>query len=410
MRFGLWALLALLLGAFVAHFVLEDRGYVLINFRTYVVEMSVPGLLLVLTALYLLVRGVVALVRAPWWLRKAVRERGLRRGGADLAQGLIHITEGDFARGERLLTRGLATSDAPLVNYLLAARAAQLQGAPERRDEWLKLAYDESSDGEATVLLTQAELQLSSGELDAALATLQRLEERKPDHPGALGLLARTYRARDEGAALAALLPRLGRARLTPAEREELAIHALRMELSRAELTSERLAELWAQLSNELRAAPDIVALRALALQGLGRGDEAEKELRAALKKNWQRAPVLAYGEVRGPDLNKQLKQAETWLKTHPEDGALLLTAARLCMAGELWGKARSYLESSLALAPVPDAYALYGRLLTELGDGERAALAFRSGLALASPAAALELKSDAPPLQPPASEAKGAA
>ena len=410
MRFGLWALLALLLGAFAAHFVLADRGYVLINFRGYVLEMSVPGLVLVLVALYLLVRGVVALAKAPFWMRKALRERGLKRGGADLAQGLIHITEGDFARGERLLTRGLATSDAPLVNYLLAARAAQLQGAPERRDEWLKLAYDESAGGGATVLLTQAELQLGVGELDAALATLQRLEQLKPDHPGALGLLARTYRARGDGAALAALLPRLGRARLAPAEREEIACEALRAELSRADLTSERLAGLWAQLPSDLRAAPEVVALRALALQGLGRGEEAEKELRAALKKNWQRAPVLAYGEVRAADGAKQLKQAETWLKTYAEDGALLLTAARLCMAIELWGKARSYLESSLALAPVPDAYALYGRLLTELGEGERAALAFRSGLALASPAAALELKSDAPPLERLAAREPGAA
>jgi len=199
-RWGLWALFALLLGAFVAHFVLEDRGYVLINFRSYIVEMSVPGLLLVLVALYLGVRGVVVLVRSPLRVRKAIRERGLRRGGADLAKGLIHITEGDFARAERLLTRGLATTDAPLVNYLLAARAAQLQGAPERRDQWLKLAYDESPDGEVTVLLTQAELQLNASELDAALATLKRLEQLKPDHPGALGLLARTYRARGDGA------------------------------------------------------------------------------------------------------------------------------------------------------------------------------------------------------------------
>jgi HemY protein len=401
-RFSLWALLALLLGAFLAHFVLEDRGYVLINFRSYVVEMSVPGLVLVLVALYLAVRGVVALARAPFWVRKALRERGLKRGGVDLARALIHITEGDFARAERLLTRGLATSDAPLLNYVLAARAAQLQNAPERRDEWLKLAYDDSPDGQATVLLTQAELQLASSELDAALATLKRLEQLKPDHPGALGLLARTYRARDEGSELAALLPRLGRARLAPAEREELAKEALRAELSRADLTSERLAELWGVLSSDLKAAPEIVALRALALQALGRGEEAEKELRAVLKKNWQRAAVLAYGEVRGADVAKQLKHAETWLKTYPEDGALLLTAARLCMAIELWGKARSYLESSLALAPLPDAYALYGRLLTELGEGERAALAFRSGLALASPAAALELKTDLPPLQPP--------
>ena len=37
---------ALAVGAFGAHFLLEDSGYVLINMRGYAVEMSVPGLVL----------------------------------------------------------------------------------------------------------------------------------------------------------------------------------------------------------------------------------------------------------------------------------------------------------------------------------------------------------------------------
>jgi HemY protein len=413
MRFGLWALLALLLGAFVAHFVLADRGYVLINFRGYVVEMSVPGLLLVLIALYLAVRGVVALVRAPIWLRKSVRESRARRGGENLARGLIHLTEGDWARSERLLTSGLTGAEAPIVNYLLAARAAHEQGAAQRRDEWLKLAHDASADGQAAALLTQTELQLDAGELDAALATLDRLQAIRPDHPGALGLLARVRRARNEPQEIVALLPRLSRARLSSSEREALAIEALGAELDRKDLTGERLAELWAQLSPELRAAAPLLARHALALSRLGRGAEAERELRAALKNSWQRELVLAYGEVRGDDVAKQLKQAEAWLKTYSEDPALLLTAARLCMDCELWGKARSYLESSLAIAPVPDAYAFYGRLLTELGEGERASLAFRSGLALASPSAAVELEVPPPPpreLAPPPTPSEPAA
>jgi HemY protein len=58
-------------------------------------------------------------------------------------------------------------------------------------------------------------------------------------------------------------------------------------------------------------------------------------------------------------------------------------------MAAELWGKARSYVESSLSLAPTADAYALYGRLLTQLGEDDGALGAFRSGLKLVTPAAA---------------------
>jgi hypothetical protein len=38
-----------------------------------------------------------------------------------------------------------------------------------------------------------------------------------------------------------------------------------------------------------------------------------------------------------------------------------------------------------LALAPDPGSYALYGRLLLQLGEREHAASAFRSGLSLAS-------------------------
>jgi HemY protein len=183
-------------------------------------------------------------------------------------------------------------------------------------------------------------------------------------------------------------------------------VRALQGELGRADFTYERLTEVWDTLSSELRAEPLLAAERARALERLGRGDEAERELRAALKRDWHAALVQAYGQVRGADLAKQLKQAETWLKTYSEDAALLLAAGQLCMANELWGKARSYLESSLALAPVPDAYALYGRLLRELGEEERALLAFRSGLALISKAAADPL----PPargLAPPARDAE---
>jgi HemY protein len=375
---------------------------VLVNFRGYVVEMSVPGLLLMLVALYLGVRGLVALARLPRSVRTNVAQRRARRGGENVSRGLMHLIEGDFARAERLLTR---STGAPLVGYLLAARAAQAQGAPSRRDEWLKLAYDASPESRPAVLLAQAGLELDAGDLDAAEATLERLEELKPDRPGAVGLLARLYRARDDAPALAALLPRLGRAHMAAQDRDALAGEALRMELASSELREPRLDEIWRGLAKDLRASPTLIALRARALDRLGRGNEAERELKAALKKEWHRDLVIAYGEVHGADGPKQLKQAESWLQAYSEDPALLLTAARLCIHSELWGKARSYLESSIALAPAPEAYALYGSLLAKLGDGERAAVAFRSGLALASPSAAETLEPKPPRLEPPAAE-----
>jgi HemY protein len=389
MRFGVAAMLAILLGAFAAHFLLADRGYVLVNFRGYVVEMSVPGLVILLVLGYLFVRALVAVADAPRRWRAARSQRQLERRDGDLTAGLTQLIEGNWARSERLLTQRLKHADAPLANYLLAAHAAQLQGAVDRRDQWLELAQGISADGATSALLTRAELQLTAGDAAAAVETLQTLEQQKADQPAAAALLARAYRVLDDRAQLLALLPRLARAPLLATEREELAKLAVQGELERPDLTSDRLAEVWNALPSEVKAAPALIAERARALERLGRGDEAERELRAALKRDWHAGLVQRYGEVRGADAAKQLKQAETWLKNYPDDAALLLAAARLSMAAELWGKARSYVESSLSLAPTADAYALYGRLLTQLGEDDGALGAFRSGLKLVTPAAA---------------------
>ena len=402
MRFGAWVVFALLFGAFAAHFVLADHGYVLVNFRGYVLEMSVPGLVLVLVCAYLAVRGVVAIVNAPRRLRAAASERRLARGGTDLITGMMNLVEGNWARSERLLTSGLRHGDTPLVNYLLAARAAQAQGATDRRDEWLKLAYEATPEGVASVVLTQAELELEAEQPAAALATLARLEEHKADQPAALALLARAYRALERRDELVALLPRLPVALLPRTEREAIAVETVWYAFERRQLDEPRLGEIWAALPSEVRMLPAIIALRARALNRLGHGDDAESELRTVLKHHWHPALVQTYGEVRSKDLAKQLRQVETWLKSYPDDAALLVAAARLCMAQDLWGKARSYLESSLALAPAPEAYALYGQLLASLGESDGALLAFRSGLALASPPA-VELAPPERRLAPPA-------
>src|SRR5690606_38543953 len=139
-----------------------------------------------------------------------------------------------------------------------------------------------------------------------------------------------------ERAELAAVLPRLHRARLQPAELERLAAEALEGLLADPELTADALALRWGELPREIRRLPRVAAQRALALDRLGHGNDAERELRAALKRGWQPVLVEAYGKVRAADGAKQLKQAETWLRERPDDAALLIAAARLCMASEL--------------------------------------------------------------------------
>ena len=86
------------------------------------------------------------------------------------------------------------------------------------------------------------------------------------------------------------------------------------------------------------------------------------------------------FGLIEGTDSSKQLKRAEGWLNNHSEDPDLLLSAARLCLRNELWGKARSYLETVISLRPTPEAYQEYGALLNQMGEADAAANAYRDG------------------------------
>ena len=142
MKFGLIVVIALVAGAIIAHLLLQDPGYVVIDFRDYVIEMSVPVLFAFIVLLLFVAWLAAKIFRMPRRLGEAVGRIRSGRAGNRLTRGMIEVAEGNFAKGEKLLARGAHVSDAPLLNYLQAARAAHLQGEDERRDKWLREAYE----------------------------------------------------------------------------------------------------------------------------------------------------------------------------------------------------------------------------------------------------------------------------
>ena len=387
MKLGAIVVIALIISAFAAHFLLGDPGYVAINFRGYLVEMSVPVLLALVVALILLIWLIRRLIQAPRLLGEAAARYRSGRAGAKLTRGMIEVAEGNFARGEKLLARAASTSDAPLFNYLQAARAAHLQGQDDRRDEWLKLAYEQTPEASNAVLLTQAELQLDREQYEQALATLRRIEENSKDHSHALALLGRLYYRLQDWPHLADLLPRLrkqGRVKKETLDKWAVRVHTVNFESCP---DGEAIAAEWNGIAKHLKSEVKILEAYYDALMRVGLHEKAEKEIAAALKSDWRGPLVRLFGLIEGPDASKQLKRAESWLGAHEDDPDLLLAAARLCLRNELWGKARSYLETVLALRPTPEAYQEYGRLLTQLGENDAAADAYREGLGLVATA-----------------------
>jgi HemY protein len=384
MRLGLVVLVALMIGALAAHWLLGDQGYVLVDVHGWTVETSVPGLVIAMLALYLVVRVLTWTIRAPRRVGRAVGDLRGRRAQRRLDDAFAAIAEGKWSRGERLLGRA-ARGPASLAGYLSAARAAQEQAAPERRDEWLRLAFEADPAAAPAVLLTQAELQLEHNQLEEALATLRQLETLSAGHPRGLVLHARVLERLADWPALEALLPQLrGRKALDGETLQGLEVRVGQARLAAAADT-DALAAAWEGIRKDVRRDAAMLASYAQAALRLGASDQAEVVLRRALKSTWTPALVAAYGRLETSNPSAQLAHAEKWLNDRPEDAELLLACGRLCLKNQLWGKARSYLETSLAIRPNPETWQIYGELLVQLGESGAASEAFRQGLAAAS-------------------------
>ena len=112
--------------------------------------------------------------------------------------------------------------------------------------------------------------------------------------------------------------------------------------------------------------------------------ETTEKTIRNYLKKKWDENLARTYGLIQDVDASKQLEHAEHWLRDHGRSPMLLLTLGRLCNRLQLWGKARVYYESSIAMQPSTEAHAELAELLETLGEKDSAYESYRKGLSLA--------------------------
>ncbi len=366
----------------------QDSGYVLLAYGKWTLETSLTffvGLLLALfIASHVLWRWLVNTWHLPERLYHWRQQRRRERARKATQKGLIALAEGSWQEAERQLSRFADLSDTPLLNYLGAARAAQKLGSDTRRDNYLSRAHLSMPDAELAVGLTQAEVQLSQGQAEQALATLRHLHALAPKHTHVLYLLRRLYEQLGSWSDLRALLPELRRHNVLPKERLDTLERQLHCQLLAAcgdDITA--LRRCWGDVPRQLHHDPELLHNYTVSLRRLGHSAEAEPLLREALKRQWDNGLIRLYGLIDGDDPARQLRSAEAWLKERPHQADLLLALGRLALRSQLWGKARSYLEASVDNDARPESYCELGNLLHQLGEAEKAERCFRRGLEL---------------------------
>jgi HemY protein len=150
----------------------------------------------------------------------------------------------------------------------------------------------------------------------------------------------------------------------------------------------EGLLEAWRRLDTATRYQPILVETLAARLIGLGLGNDAVAVIEETIDRReadeWDSALVVRYAEAKSDSTLAQIEHAEGWLRRQPRDAALLAALGKLCMRQALWGKAQSYLEASVALAPSLDAHMTLARLMEQVGKPQEAMRHIRRSAELA--------------------------
>lgn len=389
-RFFIMLLVSLVIFVGLVLAFMEDPGYFEARWDKHVLEGPIAGLLVIMFAflamgqfIFWLLRQRKAVIPA---IRKSRETRRVKAARESLTRGLIEMNEGRWSDAEKSLTSHANTSDIPLLHYLGAARAAQLQNNTDKRDQYLRRAHDASPKAKVAVSLTQAELQMSHNQLDQALATLTHLQEKHPNHPYVLKLLVRLYTELQDWEGLNGVLPHVERKKLM----EPKALEALTCKMQLGRLahivaddkgTGENINAWWAELSRTQRDDVALQSAYAKALHAAGDTEHVTAFIRQVLKKRWNEDLALIFGDVVLPDAEKQLAEVEAWFKPHGNQAALQLVAGRVAARAELWGKARKYLEDSLAQAPRKDTWQEYAQLLEKVDEPALALEAYKSAL-----------------------------
>jgi len=387
----LFATLIVLVAAVVfALFAHEDPGYIIINYREWRIETS---LVLILTAtlltfivLYYLLRFIINTRRVPRLLRNWKQQRRARKARNAMTQGLMALAEGNWQSAEKHLVKHIDTSEAPVLNYLNAARAAQKLGATDRRDYYLRKANETFPRADIAIALTQAELQINQGQMEQALATLSSLQRSAPKNTNVQKLLMRLYIELHDWERLLELLPRLNKHHLISLnELQELKVKSYAELLKHAAADSdlENLNATWQRIPKQLKQNESLLRTYIHQLIKHNAISDAENLLYHSLNRKWDDSLAYLYGMIDSSDLTRQLSRAEGWLKKHENNPTLLLTVGRLCVRNNLWGKARQYLEASASIGVHPETYKELGNLLEHMGETEEAREYYRKGLAM---------------------------
>jgi HemY protein len=363
-----------------------DPGYVVLVYPPWRMEISFISFVLLVAGLVvggvMLLRLAALTLNLPRIVREQRERRAARKRDDNFVGGIAAYTEYRYQDAEQSLGQWQGDDVRTGLARVLAARAAQEMRAVAQRERHLQEATQHGA--ELAAQLFEAEACLDAKDAAAALVAISRAKEIAPQHTTLLRLEFKARQLTGQWDEVERLLDLLMRSN---ALEQNVALQSRRVtyaeNLKRRAEDDRGLLEYWKKIPSTFKADPWVARAAARAFAQRGGHDTALDVLEGALSREWHEELVALYGELRGSSPTRQIEQAEKWLRTHPRDAQLLLTLAQLCSVQQLWGKAQSYLEASLAIAPSAEGHVRMAEFKTQSGQPGEACQHYQKALAL---------------------------
>lgn len=357
MRGLLWLLGLFALAAGLAVGGRYNEGYALLVWPPYRVQISLNLLILLLLGGFATLYGLSRLVARTMALPGAVQRFRARKSKERASQALYDATrlriEGRFGQSLKRATAAYEANESPGLAALMAARAAHSLRDDERYRFWLGKAAAHDAEVRVARLMTEAELAVEGRRFDEAAERIADLQAGGQRHIAALRLALRTAQAHGNWVEAVRLVRQLVKVKaLRPDQAEPVKRRAHQEGLRQRSGDAAALLAYWQAVPRDEQKDAAVVAELARALIAAGESDAAQKVIETRLTGEWDAPLAGVYGRCEDGDIRSRLAKAEEWLRQHPRDPQLLLTLGRLCVQSQLWGKAESYLEAALAIAP----------------------------------------------------------
>jgi len=386
-----WLLVLAVLAVAVALGARLNDGYVLLVLPPWRAEVSLNLMVLVIFAgfcvFYFLLRSLALTLGMPARVSHWRAQRQKEKAAQVFQDAVRLLFEGRFGQALKRAGEANAAGTAPGLSALIAARAAQRMREPEKQRYWLEHARTDDPRTEAATLMLDAEMANEERRFADALAALGRLQGKQGRHIAALRLELRARQGTGDWDGVLKLVRQLAKRDALPAE----VVREIRTQAHLAGITKRCSDQ--AQLVAYLRTIPEeergrrVVLAAARALMATGGDGDAQKLIETALERadgdNWQAELAAIYGRLTGGEQTARIARAEAWLRRHPDDAVLLMALGRMCQRQRLWGKAQSYLEASLSVAPSQAGHLELARLLDQLDKPDEANKHYRASAQL---------------------------